>query len=106
MHRILHWLTVKLPRSIFTGQTEQRDSEQEERGASKEDKPGEPVTLSDVQTNSDDSIPDIDDEATGDTEPDGDTQPDLQIIDSPPRPPEITESFDPYNSGSFKALKK
>jgi hypothetical protein len=106
MNRILHWLTAKLSRSTFAGESEQRDSDREQRGAGKEDQPGEPVTVSNVQTDIDDSTADIYDEATDDIPSDGDTQPNLVIIENPPETSAVTESFDPYNSGSYRALKK
>jgi len=106
MNRILHWLTAKLSQSTFKGEIEQRDSDQEEYVASEEDKPGESVALSNVQPDIDDSTPDIFDETTDDIPSDGDTQPNLVIIENPPETSEVTESFDPYNSGSFRALKK
>ncbi len=112
MNRILHWLTVKLSRSNSTGATEQRGSDNEERSVSKEDNPGEPVTVSEAQTNIDDLMPDIYGEATGDTQPDDDTrtdddtQPYLEIIENPSRTSEMSEGFDPYNTGGLKGPKK
>lgn len=91
MNRILHWLTVKLLRSTPTEATEEHDSDNEERGSdeergvSEENNPGGPGIYG---------------EATGDTEPD------LEIIKEPPRTSDMSESYDPYNSGSFKVLKK
>ncbi len=98
MNRILHWLTVKLSRSTPTEATEEHDSDNEEhdsdneergsdeeRGVSEENNPGGPGIYG---------------EATGDTEPD------LEIIKEPPRTSDMSESYDPYNSGSFKVLKK
>ena len=85
MNRILHWLTVKLSRSTSTEETEERGSDHEERGVSKEDIPGGP---------------DIYGEATGDTEPE------LEIIKDSSQTSDKSESYDPYNSGSFKVLKK
>ncbi len=76
---------MKTSRLTSTGATEERGSDHEERGVSKEDNPGGP---------------DIYGEATGDT------QPDLTIIKDPSRTSEMSESFDPYNSGTFKVLKK
>ena len=93
MNRILHWLTVKLSRLTSTGSTE-------ECSVCKEYNSGEPVTSSDLQANIDDLMPDIYGEATGDT------QPDLEIIENPSQTSNMSESFDPYNSGSFKVLKK
>ncbi len=99
MNRILHWLTVKLSRLTSTGSTE-------ECSVCKEYNSGEPVTSSDLQANIDDLMPDIYGEATSDTQSDGDTQPNIEIIKDPSRASEMLESFDPYNSGSFKVLKK
>ena len=76
MNRILHWLTVKLSRSTSTGATE-------ERSVSKEENPDEPVASTD-----------------------DDTQPNLEIIKDPSQNSNKSESFDPYDSGSFKVLKK
>ena len=106
MNRILHWLTVKLSRSTSIGATEQPGSDHEERSVSKEDNPGEPVTVSEAQTNIDDLIPDIYAEATGDTQSDDDTEPLLEIIENPLRTSEMSEGFDPYNTGEFKGPKK
>ena len=106
MNRILHWLTVKLSRSTSTGATEQCGSDHEERSVSKEANPGEPVTVSEAQTNIDDLMPDIYGEATGDTQPDDDTQPYPEIIENPSRTSEMSEGFDPYNTGVFKSPKK
>ena len=36
----------------------------------------------------------------------GDTQPLLEIIDNPSRTSEMSEGFDPYNTGGFKGPKK
>lgn len=99
MNRILHWLTVKLSRSTSTGATE-------ERSVSKEENPDEPVTSSDVQTSTDDLMPDIYGAATGDTQPDDDTQPNLEIIKDPSQNSNMSEGFDPYNTGEFKGPKK
>jgi len=99
MKRILHWLTVKLSRLTSTGATE-------ERSVSKEYDPGEPVMSSDLQTDIDDLMPDIYGEATGDTQPDDDTQPYPEIIENPSRTSEMSEGFDPYNTGAFKGPKK
>ena len=99
MNRILHWLTVKLSHSTSTGATE-------ERSISEEYNPDESVMSSDLQTNIDDLMPDIDGEGTDDTQSDGDTQPNIEIIKDPSRASEMSESFDPYNSGSFKVPKK
>ncbi len=99
MNRILHWLTVKLSRLTSTGATE-------ERSVSKEENPDEPVTSSDLQANIDDLMPDIYGAATGDTQPDDDTQPNLEIIENPSPTSEMSEGFDPYNTGGFKVPKK
>ena len=99
MNRILHWLTVKLSRSTSTGATEKRS-------VSKEENPDEPVTSSDVQTSTDDLMPDIYGEATSDTRADDDTQPNLEIIENPSRTSEMSEGSDPYNTGGFKGPKK
>ncbi len=106
MNRILHWLTVKLSRSTSTGATEQSGSDHEERGVSKEDNPGEAVTIGEAQANIDDLMPDIYGEATGDTQPDDDTQPNLEIIKDPSQNSNKSESFDRYDSGEFKGPKK
>jgi len=100
MNRILHWLTVKLSRPTAAETIEQPGSDYEERGFSEEDNPGEPVTIGKVQTDSDDLTPNIYHQATGDT------QPELEIIESPSPISNLSESFDPYDSGSFKVLKK
>ena len=111
MNRILHWLTVKLSRSTFTRATE-------ERGVSNEDSPGGPATTSNVQTGSDDLMPDIygksvvdsqqadDTEQDDDIEQDDDTQPNLEILEEPSQTAEIPDGTDPYNTGGFKILKK
>ncbi len=99
MNRILHWLTVKLSRLTSTGSTE-------ECSVCREYNSGEPVTSSDLQANIDDLMPDIYGEATSDTRADDDTQPNLEIIENPSQTSNMSESFDPYNSGSFKVLKK
>jgi hypothetical protein len=100
MNRILHWLTVKLSRPSVAETTEQPDSDDEERGFSEEDNPREPVTIDKVQNNIDDLTPNIYHDATGDT------QPELEIIKSETPISNLSESFDPYDSGSFKVLKK
>ncbi len=100
MNRILHWLTVKLSRLTAADTIEQPGSDHEEQGFSEEDNPVEPVTIGDVQTNIDDLTPNNYREATGDT------QPELEIIESPSPISNMSESFDPYDSGSFKVLKK
>ena len=100
MNRILHWLTVKLSRRPVAETAEQLDSDHEEGGLSEEDNPVEPVTVGDVQTNIDDLTPNNYRQATGDT------QPELEIIESPSPISNLSESFDPYDSGSFKVLKK
>ncbi len=100
MNRILHWLTAKLSRPTAAETIEQPDSDYEERGFSEEDNPGEPVTIGKVQTDIDDLTPNINHEATGDT------QPELEIIESSSPISNLPESFDPYDSGSFKVLKK
>ena len=106
MNRILHWLTVKLSRSTSTGATEEHSSDHEEHDVSKEENPDEPVTSSDLQANIDDLMPDIYGAATGDTQPDDDTQPNLEIIKDPSQTSNVSESFDPYNTGEFKGPKK
>ncbi len=85
MHRILHWLTGKLSRSTSVGATEEHDFDQEEYGGSEEEQPRGPAIY--VEAN-------------------GDTQPCLEIIKEPLRTPDMSEGFDPYNSGTFKVLKK
>ncbi len=100
MNRILHWLTVKLSRRTVAETAEQLDSDHEEGSFSEEDNPVEPVTIGDVQTNIDDLTPNNYREATGDT------QPELEIIESPSPIADLSESFDPYDSGSFIVLKK
>ncbi len=100
MNRILHWLTVKLSRPTAAETIEQPGSDDEERGFSEEDNPVEPVTIGDVQTKIDDLTPNHYREATGDT------QPQLEIIETPSPICNLSESFDPYDSGSFKVLKK
>ena len=100
MNRILHWLTVKLSRPTAAESVEQPDSDYEERDFSEEDNPGEPVTIGKVRTDIDDLTPNIYREATGDT------QPELEIIESPVPIDNLSESFDPYDSGSFRVLKK
>ena len=100
MNRILNWLTLKLSRRTVAETTEQFDSDDEKGGFSEEDNPVEPVTIGDVQTKIDDLTPNHYREATGDT------QPQLEIIDSPSPISNLSESFDPYDSGSFKVLKK
>ncbi len=100
MNRILHWLTVKLSHPTAAETIEQPGSDYEERGFSEEDDPGEPVTIGKVQTDIDDLTPNIYREVTGDT------QPELEIIESPSPISNLSESFDPYDSGSFKVLEK
>ena len=100
MNRILHWLTMKLSRPTAAETIEQPDADYEERGDSEEDNLGEPVTIGKVQTDIDDLTPNIYREATGDT------QPELEIIESPAPIENLSESFDPYDSGSFRVLKK
>jgi hypothetical protein len=100
MNRILHWLTVKLSRPIAAETVEQPDPDDEERDFGEDDNPGEPVTIGKVQTDIDDLTPNIYREAAGDT------QPELEIIESPSPISNLSESFDPYDSGSFKVLKK
>ena len=85
MHRILHWLTVKLSRSTSVGATEEHAFDQEEYGVSEEEKPRVPSIY---------------------VEADGDTQPSLEIIKEPLRTSDMSENYDPYNSGTFKVLKK
>jgi hypothetical protein len=62
--------------------------------------PGERVTIGKVQTDIDDLTMNIYREATGDT------QPELEIIESPSPISNLSDSFDPYDSGSFKVLRK
>jgi len=100
MNRILHWLTVKLSRPTVTDTTDQFGSDHDERDFGEEDNPVEPVTTGKVQTNIDDLTPSIYHDATGDT------QPELEIIKSDSPISILSESFDPYDSGSFKVLKK
>ena len=100
MNRILHWLTVKLSRPTDAEMVEQPDSDYEEHDFSEEDNPGEPVTIGKVQTDIDDLTPNIYREATGDT------QPELEIIETPSPISNLSESFDPYDSGTFRVLKK
>ena len=100
MNRILHWLTVKLSRPTAAETIEHAESDDEERDFSEEDNPGEPVTIGKVQTDIDDLTPNNYREATGDT------QPELEIIESPSPIANLSESFDPYDSGSFRVLKK
>jgi hypothetical protein len=85
MIRILHWLTAKLSWLTSAGATEERDFDQEEYGVTKEEKPRGPAIY--VETN-------------------GDTQPSLEIIKEPLLTSDMSDSFDPYNSGTFKVLKK
>jgi len=85
MHRILHWLTVKLSRSTYAGVTEEGDFDLEEHGVSKEEMPRGPAIC---------------------VEAGGDTQPSLEIIKEPFRTSDMSENYDPYNSGTFKVLKK
>ncbi len=98
-NRIHHWLAAKLSRLTSTRSTE-------ERSVSKEYKPDEPVTSSAQQAKIDDLMPDIYGEETGNTQPDCDTQPLLEIIENPSRTSEMSEGFDPYNTGVFKSPKK
>jgi hypothetical protein len=85
MIRILHWLTAKLSQLTAAWATEPRGSDEEEYGVSEEEKPRGPAIY--VEAN-------------------GDTQPSLEIIKEPLRTPDMSEGFDPYNSGTFKILKK
>ena len=85
MIRILHWLTAKLSRLTAAGATEPDGSDEEEYGVSKEKKPRGPAIY---------------------VEENGDTQPSLEIIKEPSRTSDMSESYDPYNSGTFKVLKK
>ena len=100
MNRILHWLTVKLSRPTVADTTDPPDSDYEERVFSEEDNPVEPVTIGGLQSNIDALTPNSYREATGDT------QPELEIIKSDSPISILSESFDPYDSGSFKVLKK
>ena len=72
----------------------------EECGASKENKLSESVTISDAQTNIDELTPNMYGEATGDT------QLKIEIIESPSRISNMSESFDPNDSGSFNVPTK
>lgn len=85
MIRIPHWLTAKLSRLTSVGVKEEHDFDQEEYDVSEEDKPRGPAIY--VEAN-------------------GDTQPSLEIIKEPLRTSDMSDSFDPYNSGTFKVLKK
>ncbi len=85
MIRILHWLTAKLSRLTAVGATEPRGSDEEEYGVSEEEKPDGPAIY--VEAN-------------------GDTQPRLEIIKDPAPISDMSESYDPYNSGTYKVLKK
>ncbi len=98
-NRIHHWLAAKLSRLTSTRSTK-------ERSVSKEYKPDEPVTSSDQQAKIDDLMPDIYGEETGDTQPDCDTQPLLEIIENPSQTSEMSEGFDPYNTGVFRGPRK
>ncbi len=105
MRRFLDWLVVKLAHPISTRSNKQRRSDYEERDDSKEDV-HEPVTGNEEHTNMDEKMPDIYGESTGNTQPDCDTQPLLEIIGNPSRTSEMSEGFDPYNTGEFKGPKK
>lgn len=67
---------------------------------------------SDTHTSIDELMPDIYSASTGDTQPDDDipsdddTQPVLEIIENPSRTDELSEGFDPYNSGDYRVPKK
>jgi hypothetical protein len=100
MNRILHWITERLSRRTVTGVTDQRDSDHEERDVGKKDTRPALVTIRRAQPNIEDLTPNGYHEATGDT------QPDLEIIESPSETPVISESFDPYDSGTYRVLKK
>lgn len=100
MNRILHWLTAKLSRPRVAETTERYGSDDEERGVSEEHNRDESVIVDDVQTDNDELTPNIYHDATGDT------QPELEIIEGPTPISNLSESFDPYDSGSFKVLKK
>ncbi|MCH8073047.1 MAG: hypothetical protein IIA09_13950 [Proteobacteria bacterium] len=111
MNRVLQWLAEKLSRSTSTGATKGR-------GSSHEDSPGGSATTSNVQTGSDDLMPDIYGKSVGDAqqddeteqdddiEQDDDTQPNLEILEEPSQTAEIPDGTDPYNTGGFKILKK
>ncbi len=85
MIRILHWLTAKLSRSTAAGVIEEREFDEGGYVVSEEEKPRGPAIY--VEAN-------------------GDTQPSLEIIKEPSRTSDMSESYDPYNSGTFKVLKK
>lgn len=100
MKRIRHWLTERLSRSTSAAETDQRDSDHEESVVSKEDGPVGVFTVRHTRTNIDDLEPNGYQEATGDT------QPNLEIIERPSETPVMSESYDPYDSGTYKVLKK
>jgi hypothetical protein len=100
MNRILHWITERLSRPTSAAETDQRDSDHEESVVSKDDGPVGVFTVRHARTNVDNSPTNGYEEATGDT------QPDLEIIESPSETPVISESYDPYDSGTYRVLKK
>jgi hypothetical protein len=101
MIRILHWLTAKLSQLTDAGATEPDSSDEEEYGVSKEEMPldsdEEEYGVSEEEKPRGPAIY---------VEANGDTQPSLEIIKEPLRTPDMSEGFDPYNSGTFKILKK
>ena len=100
MNRIRHWLTERLSRLTSIAVTGQRGSDHEERVVSKEDGPVGVFTISRARTNIDDLTRNSYHNATGDT------QPNLEIIESPAQPSNVSESFNPYDRGTYKVLKK
>ncbi len=72
----------------------------EECGAGKENKLSESVTISDARINIDELTPNMYGEATGDT------QLKLEIIESLSRISNMSESFDPNDSGSINVSTK
>jgi hypothetical protein len=100
MNRILHWITERLSSPASTAETDQRDSGHVEPVVNEEDGPVGVFTVRHARTNTDNSTTNGCQEATGDT------QPDLAIIESPSETPVISESYDPYDSGTYRILKK
>jgi hypothetical protein len=101
MIRILHWLTAKLSRLTAAGATEPPGFDEEEYGVSKEEMP--------LDSDEEEYGVIKEEMARGPAiyvEENGDTQPSLEIIKEPLRTPDMSEGFDPYNSGTFKSLKK
>ena len=80
--------------------TGQRGSDHEERDVSKKDTQRALVTIRRTQPKIDDLTSNGYHEATGDT------QPNLEIIESPSETSVMSESYDPYDSGTYKVLKK